>query len=99
MCSALQISKIQIHSCPDLVLAVNLDSVDPGIMKTLEIKNSQQIKITSIRFDSRYENQQRLKMRFSNVVSASLQDLEVTETLEVNISNVLTGINETDRSY
>jgi len=83
-----EISKIQIHSCPDLVLAVNLDSVDPGIMKTLEIKNSQQIKITSIRFDSRYENQQRLKMRFSNVVSASLQDLEVTETLEVEVKNV-----------
>ena len=79
----MQISKIQIHSCPDLVLAINLDSVDPGVMQTMEIKNSQNIRITSIRFDSRYENQQRLKLKFSNVVKASIQDLEVTETLEV----------------
>ena len=79
----MQISKIQINSCPDLVLAINLDKVDPGVVQTLEIKNVQKIKITSVRFDPRYENQQRLKVKFSNVVAATIQDVEVTETLEV----------------
>merc|ERR1711953_624611 len=83
-----EISKIQINSCPDLVLAINLDKVDPGVVQTLEIKNVQKIKITSVRFDPRYENQQRLKVKFSNVVSATIQDVEVTETLEVEVKNV-----------
>lgn len=84
----MQISKIQINSCPDLVLAINLDKVDPGVVQTLEIKNVQKIKITSVRFDPRYENQQRLKVKFSNVVKATIQDVEVTETLEVKILNI-----------
>ena len=67
------------------MLAINLDSVDPGVMQTLEIKNVQNIKITSLTFDPRYENQQRLKLKFSNVVKAVIQDVEVTETLEVLI--------------
>merc|ERR1711953_107308 len=83
-----EISKIQINSCPDLVLAINLDKVDPGGVQTLEIKNVQKIKITSVRFDPRYENQQRLKVKFSNVVAATIQDVEVTETLEVEVRNV-----------
>merc|ERR1711953_1091804 len=83
-----EISKIQINSCPDLVLAINLDKVDPGVFQTLEIKNVQKIKITSVRFDPRYENQQRLKVKFSNVVAATIQDVEVTETFEVEVRNV-----------
>ena len=67
------------------MLAINLDKVDPGVVQTLEIKNVQKIKITSVRFDQRYENQQRLKVKFSNVVKATIQDVEVTETLEVKI--------------
>ena len=65
------------------MLAINLDKVDPGVVQTLEIKNVQKIKITSVKFDQRYENQQRLKVKFSNVVKATIQDVEVTETLEV----------------
>ena len=67
------------------MLAINLDKVDPGVVQTLEIKNVQKIKITSVRFDQRYENKQRLKVKFSNVVAATIQDVEVTETFEVKI--------------
>ena len=70
------------------MLAINLDKVDPGVVQTLEIKNVQKIKITSVRFDQRYENQQRLKVKFSNVVKATIQDVEVTETLEVKKINI-----------
>ena len=70
------------------MLAINLDKVDPGVVQTLEIKNVQKIKITSVRFDPRYENQQRLKLKFSNVVAATIQDVEVTETLEVKLKYI-----------
>ena len=81
-----QISRIQLHSCPDIVLHLDLESVNPGV-QTLEIKNSQRVKIQSVRFDHQFENQQRLRMLFSNVVAAALENLEVTETFEVNINS------------
>ena len=59
-----------------------MESVNPGV-QTLEVKNSQAVKIQSIKFDPKFENQQRLRMMFSNVVSATLENLDVTETFEV----------------
>ena len=89
----LQISRIQLNSCPDVVLSLNLESVEPGV-QTLEIKNSQNVKIESIKFDPKFENQQRLRMMFSNVVRAVLSNLEVTETLQVinRIINLFCGL-------
>ena len=77
-----QISRILIHSCPDLVLALDLKSLQPGL-QTLEVKNSQAVSIENLNFDPRFENRQTLKMIFSNVLRASLVNLEVTETLQV----------------
>ena len=65
-----------------MVLSLDLESVEPGV-QTLEIKNSQNVKIESIKFDPKFENKQRLRMMFSNVVSGTLSNLEVTETLQV----------------
>ena len=89
----LQISRIQLNSCPDVVLSLDLESVEPGV-QTLEIKNSQNVKIESIKFDPKFENQQRLRMMFSNVVRAVLSNLEVTETLQVinRIINLFCGL-------
>ena len=89
----LQISRIQLNSCPDVVLSLDLESVEPGV-QTLEIKNSQNVKIESIKFDPKFENQQRLRMMFSNVVRAVLSNLEVTETLQVinRIINLFSGL-------
>ena len=78
----LQISQIQVHSCPDLVLAVDLESMNPGV-QVLEVKNSQSVRIESVKFDPRFENKQRLRMIFTNVVSSTLANLEVTETVQV----------------
>ena len=65
-----------------MVLSLDLESVEPGV-QTLEIKNSQNVKIESIKFDPKFENKQRLRMMFSNVVSGTLSNLEVTATLQV----------------
>ena len=70
------------HSCPDLVLAVDLESMNPGV-QVLEVKNSQSVRIESVKFDPRFENKQRLRMIFTNVVSSTLANLEVTETVQV----------------
>ena len=75
-----------------MVLSLDLESVEPGV-QTLEIKNSQNVKIESIKFDPKFENKQRLRMMFSNVVSGTLSNLEVTETLQVILllNNPFTG--------
>ena len=70
------------HSCPDLLLAVDLESMNPGV-QVLEVKNSQSVRIESVKFDPRFENKQRLRMIFTNVVSSTLANLEVTETVQV----------------
>ena len=83
----LQISRIQVHSCPDLVLAVDLESMNPGV-QVLEVKNSQSVRIESVKFDPRFENKQRLRMIFTNVVSSTLANLEVTETVQVMLQHI-----------
>ena len=65
-----------------MVLAVDLESMNPGV-QVLEVKNSQSVKIESVKFDPRFENKQRLRMIFTNVVSSTLANLEVTETVQV----------------
>ena len=80
--ASIQIARIQVHSCPDVVLAVDLESMNPGV-QVLEVKNSQSVRIESVKFDPEFENKQRLRMIFTNVVSSTLANLEVTETLQV----------------
>ena len=75
------------HSCPDLVLAVDLESMNPGV-QVLEVKNSQSVRIESVKFDPRFENKQRLRMIFTNVVSSTLANLEVTETVQVMLQYI-----------
>ena len=65
---------------------MDLESMNPGV-QVLEVKNSQSVRIESVKFDPRFENKQRLRMIFTNVVSSTLANLEVTETVQVMLYN------------
>ena len=58
------------------------------VLEVVEVKNSQSVRIESMKFDPRFENKQRLRMIFTNVVSSTLANLEVTETVQVMLQHI-----------
>ena len=66
-----------------MLLSLDFLGVNPTTIHTT-VKNSQDGRIESVRFDQKYKDRQKLKMTFSNVGSATFSNLNIKEALDVS---------------
>jgi len=82
-----EIKTVQIKGCNDLVLLLDLNSVNPSEI-SFQLKNCGTIRLEEVTFEPLYAGQQLLSLEVSTVLKFILDNLEIEETFKVNGSNI-----------
>ena len=81
---SVQVRTVLLENCPDLMLKLDLTGVNPKDIP-FNIRNSGQISLSAITFEQQFSGSQILTFNLHTVTSFRLEDLTVTEAIQVRM--------------